>query len=1169
MKLYKRLISAALAASVMFTCVSFRVTSVYAAPSVSAGWNETLYAEWLDSDPDAANVKVGYKLSDDADYTYLSGADLEYLVRPSATPGYGRVDIPGLKQGRYDIVITASDGTEHKREKIQVYGYDRSGYAHWTKEGGNGGYNGVGAYNNDGTLKDNAIVVYITEQNKNTVEIPGYEGHEDVAYASSTSGASWTRGTKGVGNILNNNHKFLREVTGTDNHPVVFRIVGEVTAPENLTPYNQKTNELGGSKGDNGNMAISKYAKNITIEGIGADATINGWGISFSQTSTTQAAAPDAGESFEVRNLTFKNYPEDALGFQGDDAVTSPIRRVWVHNNVFYPGYCANPAESDKAEGDGSLDFKRGCYYTMAYNHYINCHKTNLLGAGDSNDQFYMTLHHNWYQNVESRQPLAAGGNAHIYSTYFDNAGSTTIDLRGKAMEFSEENYFENAKNAYKTRKTTSNLKTYNDILAGKSTIGDIKGSFVQATSRDQEGLPDNGLTFPDGTSLANWDINPSQFYYNASAKKSDVEVLTPAAEVPEYVKAYAGTLKAFPTTESGTVNITVKSGGTAVKDANVTANGLNFKNNGDGTYSAIAQIGAEYVITASKEGYSNQSVTSTVMEKDGDVFNYTFDLPVDHDGYAVVKLTGGSDDTPVTGATVKLADGTVLEEKGSGVYQSAAQLAVNTYKANITNTGDYIAPESVDVNVKTTDAATEIHLDKVQGAVSVKLSAAVGETETMGTAKATVFIGKTALENKGNGVFTGNVDVNTPYEVFVNVPGWELISLSSNTVTAKAGETANVEAQFSYKGQLYTWNYTEGTNTDDFFVVSAISDWSSASKNPQEFEGETLTKAIKMNSSTTFTFDAPSDGTLTLVMDAKDGSSVYLKNGETEVSYPVATGITTIPVTAGVNVLKKNKNESHMYLVQFAGANEPDPAPTLSDEIMWDTSDTLEGESNGMTFGEKMASNSEEAGPRIFVEDGVEYELENWVQGSNDPKNASGVGPQSLTTEDRIPATGAFVKFVPEKNGVLTAAFKTNAGKVTYFTDGDGMTIDSVGDAEASTSYEIHRYTVKKGKTYYLYSAGSKICIYYLGFSGDGTVDPDPVPADDVKYGDTDCNGKVEAADATLVLQYVLNKNAVTISEQGMKNIKVTKNGVIDANTSALILQKALVSTFKFEVEE
>ena len=89
----------------------------------------------------------------------------------------------------------------HTRNGIQVYEYDRSGYAHFNYD------EGVGAYNNDGTPKDNAIIVYVTEENKNTVEIPGYEGHAPVSYTSSSSGETWTRETAGIGNILNNNHK--------------------------------------------------------------------------------------------------------------------------------------------------------------------------------------------------------------------------------------------------------------------------------------------------------------------------------------------------------------------------------------------------------------------------------------------------------------------------------------------------------------------------------------------------------------------------------------------------------------------------------------------------------------------------------------------------------------------------------------------------------------------------------------------------------------------------------------------------------------------------------------------------------------------------------------------------------------------------------------------------
>ena len=121
MKFFRKLLSATLATTMLFASFTVNTTIVSAAPSISAGWNETLYAEWADSNPDSTAVQVGYKLSTDANYTYLSGDDLTYLVRPASASGYGRVDIPGLKAGRYDIYIKASDGTEHTRKGIKVY----------------------------------------------------------------------------------------------------------------------------------------------------------------------------------------------------------------------------------------------------------------------------------------------------------------------------------------------------------------------------------------------------------------------------------------------------------------------------------------------------------------------------------------------------------------------------------------------------------------------------------------------------------------------------------------------------------------------------------------------------------------------------------------------------------------------------------------------------------------------------------------------------------------------------------------------------------------------------------------------------------------------------------------------------------------------------------------
>ncbi|MGN1319375.1 MAG: hypothetical protein ACI4VF_10210, partial [Lachnospirales bacterium] len=506
MKFFKKLLSATLATAMLATSMAFNSLPVLAAPSISAGWNESLYAEWADSNPDSDSVQVGYKLSSAADYTYLSGQDHEFLIRPSSTSGYGRVDIPGLTPGRYDIKITASDGTVHERNGIKVYEYDRAGYAHFNYT------EGIGGYKDDGTLKDNAIVIYVTDENKDTVTIPGYEG-KVYDYVSSSTGATWTRTTEGIGNILNNNMKHIYEVTSTDNHPLVIRFIGKVNVPKNLTPYDAKDVALGGSTGDNGNLAICKYGKNITLEGIGDDATIEGWGFTFSQTSTCPA---DSGKSFEVRNLTFDKYSEDGLGFQGDDGVDCPIERVWVHNNTFYPGYCANPAESDKAEGDGSCDFKRGRYYTMSYNVYKDCHKTNLVGSGTSDDQFYISLHHNWYSNVMSRQPLAANGNMHIYSTYFQNGTSTTVDLRGKDCVLLEENYYENCKSVHKSRNATNIAKSYNEIINGGTAKLELKGVRTVVSSLDEAVLTGSGYTFPDGVSIDNFDLNPTYFYKGA-----------------------------------------------------------------------------------------------------------------------------------------------------------------------------------------------------------------------------------------------------------------------------------------------------------------------------------------------------------------------------------------------------------------------------------------------------------------------------------------------------------------------------------------------------------------------------------------------------------------------------------------------------------------------------
>lgn len=473
-KCFKKAISSVLAAAMLATSFTAMPINTFAATSFSAagGWFETLYAEWAGNKSDVTAVSYSGTASGS-----LTGDDLTYLVRQDGSNV--RLDIPGLKAGTYNLTVTTNSGTITKNN-IKVYEYDRSGYAHYDahKEG----VTGIGAYNDDGTLKSNAVVVYVTEENKNTVQLPGYTGSQYPA---------------GIGNILNYKSEDANGVTGggkidivkqliEEGIPLDVRFLGTIRGGDSntsnnppaenikgLTGYNTPTN--GGTKGDNGMMIRVYKSSNVTFEGIGDDATLDGWGIQvISQTDFVS-------QGLEFRNLNFTNTPEDAIGLEGTASLSSspqskdwlnssctPIKFSWVHNNTFHQGFCKNPAESDKAEGDGSCDWKRGYGYTMAYNHYINNHKTNLIGSSSQSIQYDASLHHNWYEGVMSRQPLARQSNIHIYNTYFDGATSYAISPRAHAYIFSEGNYFGACKNPVDSAKEGSaTVKSYNDSFAG------------------------------------------------------------------------------------------------------------------------------------------------------------------------------------------------------------------------------------------------------------------------------------------------------------------------------------------------------------------------------------------------------------------------------------------------------------------------------------------------------------------------------------------------------------------------------------------------------------------------------------------------------------------------------------------------------------------------------
>ena len=159
----------------MTTAYAETNTDIEGVKVVSAGgWNEMLYL--VVSGIDHSDITgVSYSGASNGRF---SADDLEYLVRD--TDNGLRVDILGLKAGNYTVTITTSKG-DITESNISVGTQDRSGYAHFNYT------EGVGAYNDNGELKADAIILYVTDEIKDTVSVTSKDGTT----------------VSGIGNILN------------------------------------------------------------------------------------------------------------------------------------------------------------------------------------------------------------------------------------------------------------------------------------------------------------------------------------------------------------------------------------------------------------------------------------------------------------------------------------------------------------------------------------------------------------------------------------------------------------------------------------------------------------------------------------------------------------------------------------------------------------------------------------------------------------------------------------------------------------------------------------------------------------------------------------------------------------------------------------------------------
>ena len=470
-----------------------------------AGWFESGYVTWQKTTGLEYNVYVSPAATES--WTKLD----DELVREY--PTYGRADALGLAAGSYKFKVVpvsndvevAADATVS--EAITVKAHDRSGFAHFRA-----GSDGIGAYNNDGTLKDNARVLYVWAGNAKTVTL-------DVATNSAGKTASYT----GLQQIIYGYQK--GDANGSfDKRPLCVRIIGTLKDSD-MDAFGSSSEGLQ-IKG-----AKTYQAMNITIEGVGNDAAV--WGFGFLIRNAAKV---------ELRNFGIYLCMDDCV------SIDTKNEMIWVHNIDFFYGNTGGDA--DQAKGDGALDFKGDTKYcTFSYNHFFDTGKSNLGGLSESGDNF-ITLHHNWYDHSDSRHPRIRRMSMHIYNNYFDGNAKYGVGMTTGGSAFVENNYFRNCKNPMLISLQGTDaegsgtfsgenggvIKSFGNIIIGARKCVSYQENpdawdRWEATSRNDQ-VPASVTAKVGGTAYNNFDTNSSLMYsYTPDA----------AADVPTIVKGQYG----------------------------------------------------------------------------------------------------------------------------------------------------------------------------------------------------------------------------------------------------------------------------------------------------------------------------------------------------------------------------------------------------------------------------------------------------------------------------------------------------------------------------------------------------------------------------------------------------------------------------------------------------
>ena len=448
------------------------------------GWQESAYLKWAPFEGASSyNVYVDDKKID------------AQLVRQYKS--YYRADVLGLKEGTYSVKVVPvnADGAEiagaNTASNLVVKSYNREGFAHFK-------YDGVGAYNNDGTLKAGAKVLYITARSAKTV--------------STTVNTGKLETITGLQSIIDAYSK------GKDKTPIAFRFIGKIS----LSDLDHISSSAEG-------LQIKGAKMNMTFEGVGDDATVYGFGFLLRNAT-----------SVEFRNLAIMRCLDDAMSLDTNNS------HVWIHNMDLFYGKKGGAA--DQAKGDGTVDIKANSQYiTVAYNRFWDNGKASMCGMKTESGPNYITYHHNWFDHSDSRMARIRTMSVHMYNNYYLHNDVYGVGATMGSSVFMESNYFDATKRPIMSSKQGTDakgdgtfsgengglIKAYGNVFANKPDnfsyvpYAENNTSFdAYEVSDPSEQVPTSVKTLVGGTSYDNFDTNPSLMYAYAADKAADVPAI-------------------------------------------------------------------------------------------------------------------------------------------------------------------------------------------------------------------------------------------------------------------------------------------------------------------------------------------------------------------------------------------------------------------------------------------------------------------------------------------------------------------------------------------------------------------------------------------------------------------------------------------------------------------